>query len=83
MVLSSICTDEVMKIILRVAIEKDEDVYVQATDKEAAAFVKGSIGSLKTLSLYLFDTDTSKEIVKHLNDQEKHLRGIAIRRPMA
>lgn len=83
MTLNNVCTEEVMKAILKVAIEKDEDVHIQATDKEAVAFVKGSVGSLKTLSLYLFDTDTSKEIVKHLNDQEKHLRGIAIRRPMA
>lgn len=77
----STCKDEVMKAILKVAIERDEDVYQQKTDKEAIGYVIGSMGILKSLSIYLFDPETSKEMIKHLNDQEKHLRSIAIRRP--
>jgi CheY-specific phosphatase CheX len=81
MVLHPVCTDELMKTILKVAYEKDEDVYNQKTDKEALGYVAGAMGILKSLSIYLFDTDTAKEMVKRLNDQEKHLKSIAIRRP--
>ncbi len=81
MAVQATCTDELMKAILRVADEKEEAVYQQKTDKKALGYVTGSMGILKSLSIYLFDPDTAKEMVKHLNDQEKHLKSIAIRRP--